>query len=87
MGSTLDLVCTFDSIPPPTVVFLRDGMPLNESDSRITVETTDTPTGISTLTIEDIRGDESGDYSCNLTNIIGTSSVKVANVTVYGKYN
>ena len=87
-GSTLDLECMFDSIPPPTSVFLRDGMPLNDSDPRITVETmhTSTNNGISTLTIADIRGEERGAYSCTLTNVVGTSSVDITDIVVYGKY-
>ena len=80
-------MCIFDSIPFPIGVFIRDGVLLDESDPRITVETTATTanTGSSTLRITNIRGDESGVYNCNLTNIIGTDSVEVATIVVYGK--
>ena len=61
--------CTFDGVPTPTVVWLHDGTMLTDGSNDITIATGDSS---STLTITTLTADDSGSYTCMVSNLLGT---------------
>ena len=83
-GATLILVCLFEAIPIPDAVFFRDNVAINDTaDDRVSVVTFDSS---STLTIMDINRDEAGDYTCTLTNLVGSDTESITSLTVFGTW-
>ena len=85
-GGTLQLTCSVvKGYPPPnTILWIRNGIQLNDSsDSRLTVETNAT---YSTLTIAGICGSDGGEYTCLAFSAAGNSS-ETTTVSVQGKRN
>ena len=82
-GDTLELTCVYVGLPSPaTVSWSRNGTQLNDSDSRITIETNSTST---TLTITGVRASEGGQYTCSAVNDVGTGN-DTTSVRVQGNY-
>ena len=65
--------CTFEGLPTPTVVWSHDGTMLTDGSNDITIATDDTST--SKLTITTVAADDSGSYTCMVSNLLGTSTV------------
>ena len=75
--------CTATGIPPPTISWYRNGTELNEGlDPRITLSNHSEPLLVSSdggvfysvsraLVLTDTRDDDSNDYTCFATNIVG----------------
>ena len=61
--------CTFEGVPTPTVVWSRDGTMLSDGSNDITIATGDSS---STLTITTLTADDSGSYTCMVSNLLGT---------------
>ena len=61
--------CTFEGVPTPTVVWSRDGTTLNDGSNDITIATDDTS---STLTVTTVMANETGNYTCMVSNILGS---------------
>ena len=62
--------CTFDGLPTPTVTWSHDGSMLT-NDSDITIATDDSS---STLTIITLTEDDSGFYTCMVSNLLGNGT-------------
>ena len=63
--------CTFEGLPTPTVVWSHDGTMLTDGSNDITIATDDTS---STLTITTVAADDSGSYTCIVSNLLGGST-------------
>uniref|UniRef100_A0A672JP42 Ig-like domain-containing protein n=1 Tax=Salarias fasciatus TaxID=181472 RepID=A0A672JP42_SALFA len=70
MGETLTLECRASGVPTPQLSWLKDGVPLKGSDTR--------------LQLPDVAPSDAGLYSCVASNQAG-SSTKSFNLTVLGK--
>ena len=63
--------CTFDGLPTPTVTWSHDGSMLTNSSDDITIATDDSS---STLTIITLTAEDSGDYACMVSNLLGVGT-------------
>ena len=63
--------CTFEGVPTPTVVWSRDGNVLTDGSNDITIATGDSS---STLTITTLTADDSGSYTCMVSNLLGNDT-------------
>lgn len=64
-GSVLQVYCIATSVPPPTVVWLKDGAELHNDPPHIRVRTsTDGNTVTSVLTIDNFGDSDGGNYHC-----------------------
>ena len=70
VGEQLHLYCTFDGIPAPVVMWLKDGSAFNITDPDISVVTNAT---YSQITVGNVTESDSGTYSCNITNSVGNA--------------
>ena len=75
--------CDGNGIPTPDVIWMKDGRKLNKSDDIKDVD------GLynfreSTLTLQDLKYDDRGNYSCIFKNRID-KDVKTAVLVVHGK--
>ena len=61
--------CTYEGVPTPTVVWSRDGTMLTDAPNDITIVTGDNS---SILTITTLTADDSGSYTCMVSNLLGT---------------
>ena len=62
--------CTFEGVPTPTlVVWSHDGTILTNGSNDITIVTGDSS---STLTITTLTADDSGSYTCMVSNLLGS---------------
>ena len=61
--------CTFEGVPTPTVVWSHDGTTLNDGSDDITMATDDTS---STLTVTTVMANETGNYICMVSNLLGS---------------
>ena len=61
--------CTFEGLPAPTVSWSRDGTMLTNGANDITI-TTDNNS--STLTITTVTSGGAGNYTCMVSNILGS---------------
>ena len=60
--------CSFEGLPTPTVVWSHDGNMLNDSSNDITIATGNSS---SMLTITTLTADDSGSYTCMVSNLLG----------------
>ena len=60
--------CTFEGLPIPTVVWSHDGNVLTDGSNNITIATGDIS---STLIITTVTADDSGSYTCMVSNLLG----------------
>ena len=63
--------CTFEGLPTPTVVWSHDGTMLTDGSNDITIATSNTS---STLTITTVAADDSGSYTCVVSNLLENST-------------
>ena len=83
--SPLTLSCTSQGSPPDTFTWRKDRGPIVQSTSITTVEhTNDDAVFCANFSIDNINLDDSGIYTCTVTNPIGSDSETIA-VTVIGK--
>ena len=83
IGSPVTLSCTSEGSPPDTFTWMKDGMLLTPTPSITTVTHDDTTAAFrSDYTINNVTADDSGTYTCNVTNPIGSDS---HSITVNGK--
>ncbi|CAF1262379.1 unnamed protein product, partial [Rotaria sordida] len=68
------LQCKISASPTPTIVWLKDGKPIEPSDN-ITTQTE--PDGTQTLLFKSAQITDKGSYTCQATNIGGTTDVKL----------
>ena len=81
-GSSVSIVCKVDGVPSPRVIWLKNGKKVNiEEDDGLTVEETEKA---SVLTITRAEKEDSGTYTCNATNIFGSTN-ESSKVNVLGK--
>ena len=69
VGTDHMIQCTFEGVPTPTVVWSHDGNVLTDGSNNITVATGDSS---STLTITTLTADDSGSYTCMVSNLLGS---------------
>ena len=83
IGSPVTLSCTSEGSPPDTFTWMKDGVLLTLTPSITTVTYDDTAaTFRSDYTINNVTADDSGTYTCTVTNPIGSDS---HSITVNGK--
>ena len=63
--------CTFEGLPIPTVVWSHDGTVLTDGSNGTTIATGDTA---SSLTITTVTADDSGSYTCMVSNLLGSDT-------------
>jgi hemicentin len=68
------LQCKFSASPAPTITWLKDGQPLQTSDD-VTIQTD--VDGTQTLLFKSAQITDKGSYTCQATNIGGTTEVKL----------
>ena len=72
IGESFFIECTFIGMPPPAVVWRKDGAELSEMDDNIKIVPTDTSSRLEIT--EAISTDFNGMYECNITNVAGFTS-------------
>ena len=83
ISSPLILSCTSEGSPPDTFTWMKDGVLLTSTPSITTVTHDDTAaTFRSDYAINNVAADDSGTYTCTVTNPIGSDSL---HITVNGK--
>lgn len=68
------LQCKISGSPTPTITWLKDGQPLQPSDN-VTIQSE--PDGTQTLQFNSAQLTDKGSYTCQATNIGGTTEVKL----------
>ena len=63
--------CTFEGLPTPTVVWSHDGTMLTDGSNDITIATSNSS---SILTIITAAADDSGSYTCMVSNLLGSAT-------------
>ena len=61
--------CVFEGLPIPTVVWSHDGNVLTDGCNDITIATSNSS---STLTITTVTSNDSGNYTCEVFNLLGS---------------
>ena len=61
--------CTFEGVPTPTVVWLHNGSVLTDGSNDIAIATGNTS---STLTVTTLMANETGNYTCMVSNLLGS---------------
>ena len=80
-GSSITLTCISSGAPPDTFTWMKDGVPVTQSTSIITVIYTNTMAVFSSsYTISNVDVSDNGTYTCTVTNPIGSDS---NNLTIY----
>lgn len=74
-GKTLVLEVEIYSVPEPTIVWTKDGQEVH-SDARIKITRDSIRSETYSLTLNIVKGSDSGDYEVKATNFLGTSSSK-----------
>ena len=84
VDSSITLSCTSRGSPPETFTWMKDGVPITQSNSITTVTYTNTDAVFRTdYTIDSATTSDSGTYTCTVTNPIGSDS-GIITVTVNG---
>ncbi|KAK3749889.1 hypothetical protein QZH41_008268, partial [Actinostola sp. cb2023] len=85
-SNTVTLTCEVEGKPKPTVTWLKNGVEVGSSDSRITkTHPWSYGRSVATLTINNANRSDEGVYTCHASNGIGanaTSSSSIANLIV-----
>ncbi|XP_011246353.1 hemicentin-1 isoform X3 [Mus musculus] len=76
IGQAVELFCQSDAVPPPTLMWLKDGRPLLKRPGLSISENG------SVLKIEDAQAGDTGRYTCEATNVAGKTE-KNYNVNVW----
>ncbi|CAM4905811.1 unnamed protein product [Rotaria socialis] len=74
IGEPAKLQCKISASPTPTIVWLKDGQPLKPSDD-VTPHTE--PDGTQTLVFKSTQMTDKATYTCQATNVGGTTEVKL----------
>lgn len=69
-GQPIQLVCTFNDTPNPTIEWFKGKIPVKEN-RRVKIDRDETST---TLTIKETRSDDIGEYKCVVRNDLGSAS-------------
>ena len=76
--------CIFEGLPTPIVVWSHDGSMLTDGSNDITIATSNTS---STLTVATIMANETGNYTCMVSNLLGSvtasSLLQISGVLIY----
>ena len=76
------LNCTSRGSPPDTFTWRKDDGPVSQSTNITAVDHTDTSALFCAYyTIDRVTPDDSGIYTCNITNPIGSDSADIAIIT------
>ena len=79
LNSILTLTCNFVAVPAPDASWFLNGTLLNVADPRISQTVSD---AASTLTLSGLTRDEGGNYSCVITNRLGSDSGRVTTLLI-----
>ena len=74
-GTNRSLLCSVDSSNVTFTAWLKNGSPINTSDSRVTVNSTSQST--STLTINPLRTSDGGQYQCMGTVVSNGTTINI----------
>ena len=78
IGAPLTLSCTSEGSPPDTFTWMKDGVPITQSNSFSMVTHTNTIAVFrSEYTISGVSTSDSGIYTCTVTNPIGSDSYSI----------
>lgn len=80
-GSSMSLICKVEGTPLPTVQWYKDGMCVDTSPNY----TTTYNNGEAVLSVDSLKPEDQGLYSCKATNRLGSEST-AANLTVECKF-
>ena len=81
----VQLSCTGESIPPPIVTWFKNGESISSS-KHIVIRTSGTFERVSTLTIEKVKYEDRGEFTCSFTNYRGNVN-STGRLIVYGKFD
>ena len=82
-GERLQLDCEASGFPVPTVHWLKDGAPIDKSDSRVSFANFGNIDN-ATLSITDVDYDDASDYTCVASNSMTNSANSTVTVRVKG---
>ena len=82
VGSSLTLSCTSQGSPPDAFTWRKDGGPVLQSTTTPLTYTNKIAVFCANYSIDNITTSDSGTYTCNVTNPIGSDS---ATITVVGE--
>lgn len=80
VGYRIDIPCSAEGVPPPTITWLKDRNPLLIDSGQYAVSTD------GMLSISNVLLSDSGTYKCVANNIAGQDEVEII-VHVQGNYN
>ena len=87
VGDSLTLSCTSRSSPPDTITWRKDSGPIVQSTSITTVEhSSATVVFRANYSIDIVTSDDSGAYTCTVTNPLGSDSETIT-VNVMGRFH
>ncbi|XP_071789268.1 uncharacterized protein [Asterias amurensis] len=76
-GDTIFFTCDFDSVPPPQISWLKNGLVLDLTEERVSARYTLFPSG--GLEIREVRSSDSGTYRCQGTNRLFSTRISSNN--------
>jgi len=83
VGNSLTLSCTSQGSPPDTFTWMKDGTPAPLTPTLSTINPTNAEFQTN-YTISNVATSDSGNYTCTVTNPIGTHNLTIF-VSVFGK--
>ena len=86
IDSTLTLMCSFEGVPLPLLVWMHNGLSLSNSNASTTItNTSDLSNGTSTLQWVNVSPDTVGTFTCVATNSLGSADRSI-NVQIRSKF-
>ena len=82
-GEDLVSTCSVSGTPPPEITWLKDGVPLSNNQSRVTIGALSTRQ--SWLEVAEVTTADSGIYTCSASNLADVA-LSSFNVDVAGEY-
>ncbi|XP_033624355.1 neogenin-like isoform X16 [Asterias rubens] len=76
-GDTIFFTCDFDSVPPPQISWLKNGLVLELTEERVSARYTLFPSG--GLEIREVRSSDAGTYRCQGTNRLFSTRISSNN--------
>ena len=84
-GEDLVSTCSVSGTPPPEITWLKDGVPLSNDQSRVTIgDFSILPSRQSRLEVAEVTEADSGVYTCNASNLADVA-LSSFNVDVAGE--
>ena len=83
VNQPLTLSCDYSAVPVPSITWSRGGTIVDQSNTHVTITSTDTH---SDLLLSSITSDEGGEYTCTARNLVGSSSLSFTVTVVQGTY-